>query len=120
MAGDSTAQVIDQVLDRGGFFAGASDLVPVAVGLKKGVVMTAPFWSPGMTASETRIFSVLDKTMVNVEGAEVSAWKVEEYRARDRRLLATWYLIEDSPYMVYGEIMLPNGQIQRMTEVAVP
>jgi hypothetical protein len=58
--------------------------IPVAVGLKKGVVMTAPFWSPGMTASETRIFSVLDKTMVNVEGAEVSAWKVEEYRASRR------------------------------------
>jgi hypothetical protein len=100
--------------------AGASDLIPVAVGLKKGLVMIAPFWRPGMTASEARIFSVLDKTLVSVEGADVSAWKVEEYRAGDRRLLATWYLLEDSPYMVYGEVVLPNGQIQRMSEVAIP
>lgn len=120
VAGDSVAQVIDQTLDRPGFFAGASDLVPVAVGLKKGLVITAPFWSPAMTVSEGRIFSVLDKTVVDVEGAKVAAWKVEEHRASDRRLLATWYLLEDSPYMVYGEVVLPNGQIQRMTEVAIP
>jgi hypothetical protein len=117
--GDSAAQVVDQLLDRAGFFAGASDLVPVAAGLKKGAVMVAPFWSPGMSAAELRIFSVIDKVSVNVEGADVTAWKVEEHRATDRRLLATWYLLEDSPYMVYGEVILPNGQIQRMTEVAI-
>jgi hypothetical protein len=117
---DSAAQAVDQMLDRPGFFAGASDLIPVAVGLKRGLVMTAPFWSPGMTASEDRIFTVHDKTVVTVEGTDVSAWKVEEHRAADRRLLATWYLLEDSPYMVYGEVVLPNGQIQRMSEVAIP
>ena len=117
---DSATHAVDQTLDRSGFFAGASDLVPVAVGLKKGRVMTAPFWSPAMTTSERRIFTVVDKTVVNVEGADVSAWKVEEHRAGDRRLLATWYLLEDSPYMVYGEVQLPNGQVQRMTEVAIP
>ena len=117
---DSAAQAVDQRVDRAGFFAGASDLIPVAVGLKKGLVMIAPFWSPGMTASEARIFSVRDRTTVNVEGVDVSAWKVEEHRASDRRLLATWYLIEESPYMVYGEVVLPNGQIQRMSEVAIP
>jgi hypothetical protein len=120
MGGDSIAQAVDQTLDRPGFFAGASDLIPVAVGLEKGRVMIAPFWRPGMTAAELRIFSVMDKAVVDVEGAKVSAWKVEEYRASDRRLLATWYLLEDSPYMVYGELILPNGQIQRMTEVAIP
>ena len=44
----------------------------------------------------------------------------EERRHADRVLLATWYLTEESPYMVYGEVVLPNGQIQRMTEVAIP
>ena len=117
---DSGSQAVDQIVDRAGFFAGASDLVPVAVGLKKGLVMTAPFWSPGMAASETRIFSIRDRTVVSVEGVDVSAWKVDEHRASDRRLLATWYLIEESPYMVYGEVVLPNGQIQRMSEVAIP
>ena len=27
---------------------------------------------------------------------------------------------ERSPYMVYGEVPLPNGRVQRMTEVAIP
>ena len=118
--GDTAAQAVDQLLDRAGFFAGASDLVPVAVGLEKGAVMTAPFWSPGMSVAELRIFSVIDKVSVNVEGADVTAWKVEEHRASDRRLLATWYLLTESPYMVYGEVVLPSGQVQRMTEVAIP
>jgi hypothetical protein len=55
-----------------------------------------------------------------VEGSEVNAWKVEERRHADRSLLATWYLTETSPYMVYGEVPLPNGEVRRMTEVAIP
>ena len=119
-APDAAVQTVDHLLDRPGFFAGASDLVPLAVGLKAGAVMIAPFWGPAMTVSELRIFTVLPKATVNVEGSMVSAWKVEERRYNDRRLLATWYLTEESPYMVYGEVPLPNGQVQRMTEVPIP
>jgi hypothetical protein len=97
LPGDTTVQTVDVTLDRGGFFAGASDLVPLAVG-----------------------FTVIGKTPVNVEGTEVVAWKVEERRQSDRQLMATWYLLEKSPYMVYGEVPLPNGQIQRMSEVEIP
>ena len=35
-------------------------------------------------------------------------------------MVATWYLIDKSPYMVYGEVPLPNGQVQHMSEVAIP
>jgi hypothetical protein len=35
-------------------------------------------------------------------------------------LLATWWLLDKSPYMVYGEVPLADGTIQRMTEVEVP
>jgi hypothetical protein len=117
-AGDTTVHQIDITLDRAGFFAGASDLVPAAVGFKEGGVMTAPVWNPGMTAVETRIFTTVGKTIVDVEGTKVEAWKVEERRA-DRSLYATWYLLDVSPYMVYGEVVLANGQIQRMTEVEI-
>jgi hypothetical protein len=72
-----------------------------------------------MTRSELRIFSVIGKEAVDVEGSAVEAWKVEERRA-DGALQATWWLLERSPYMVYGEVILPNGQIQRMTEVEIP
>ena len=118
--GDTTVQQVDVTLDRSGFVASASDLVPTAVGLEEGAVMTAPFWSPAMTKSELRIFTVLGQVSVNVEGTDVRSWKVEERRYSDKQLLATWYLVDKSPYMVYGEMPLPNGQTQRMTEVAIP
>ena len=31
-----------------------------------------------------------------------------------------WYLVDRSPYMVYGEVPLPDGTVQRMTEVELP
>jgi hypothetical protein len=120
LPGDTTVQPVDVTLDRPGFVASASDLVPTAVGLKAGTVITAPFWSPAMTKAELRIFSVLGQATVDVEGSHVRAWKVEERRYTDRQLLATWYLVDTSPYMVYGEVPLPNGQTQRMAEVAIP
>lgn len=115
---DTTLQMVNMTIDRPGYFAGASDLVPAAVGFREGAVMMAPVWSPAMTTAETRIFTVVGKETVNVEGTDVEAWKVEERRA-DHSLYATWWLLEESPYMVYGEIVLPNGQVQRMTEVEI-
>jgi hypothetical protein len=120
VAGDSVVQTVDHLLDRPGFFGGASDLVPLAVGLAEGVVVIAPFWTPATMQAELRSFTVIAKTPVNVEGTTITAWKVEERRQGDRTLLATWYLVEDSPYMVYGEVPLPDGQVQRMSEVAIP
>ena len=118
--GDSTATPVDLTLDRPGFIASASDLIPLAAGLEEGRVMTAPVWGPNMSASELRIFSVIGKVPVDVEGTRVTAWKIDEYRHADRKLLATWYMTEASPYMVYGEVVLPTGRVQRMTEVAIP
>lgn len=116
----AAAEAIDYEIDRPGFVASASDLVPLAVGLKKGAVIVAPIWGPPMRAAEMRVFTVLDRTDVDVEGTIVNAWKVEERRQSDAKLLATWYLLDKSPYMVYGEVPLPDGTIQRMTEVEVP
>ncbi|HYD54829.1 MAG TPA: hypothetical protein VEA99_19500, partial [Gemmatimonadaceae bacterium] len=107
-------------LDRPGFFAGASDLVPLAVGLKQGTVITAPVWSPGMPRAELRIFTVVGLDTVTVEGARIEAWKVEERRHADRTLASTWWLLDRSPYMVYGETIGPNGEVRRMTEVETP
>ena len=60
------------------------------------------------------------QTPITVEGTKLVAWKVEERRQADRQLVATWYLLDKSPYMVYGEVPLPNGQVQRMSEVEIP
>lgn len=117
---DSAQQTVDLTLDQMGFIASASDLVPLAAGLKEGVVMTAPVWGPNMTQSELRVFTVAGRGPIDVEGREWNAWKVEERRHRDGRLLAVWYLVGESPYMVAGDVFLPDGRVQKMTEVALP
>ena len=119
LAGDSTIQQVDVTLDQPAFIASASDLVPLAVGLCPGLVMTAPVWGPAMPNAEVRVFSVLGRERVDVEGVAVDSWKVEERVAATGRLVANWYLIDQSPYMVYAEVMLPNGQVQRMTGVSL-
>lgn len=115
---DAAEKPIDITLDRPGYFAGASDIVPAAVGFKKGAIMTAPVWNPSMTKAETRIFVVVGLETIDVEGTMIESWKVEERRT-DNSLYATWWLLDKSPYMVYGEIVLPDGRVQRMTEVEV-
>lgn len=116
---DSAAHPVELTLNQAAFIASASDLVPLAVGLCPGRVMTAPMWSPGMPNAEVRVFTVLGRERVQVEGAWVESWKVDERRERDGSLIATWYLTEQSPYMVYAEVPLPNGQVQRMTGVSL-
>ena len=111
---------VDQVIPRMGYIASASDLLPPAVGFKAGDVYIAPVWGPNMPTAESRIFSVIGKVPTMVEGKEWEAWKVEERRESDRQLMATWYLVEGSPYMVAGEAYLPNGQVQKFTEIALP
>ena len=111
---------IDYTIDRPGFVASASDLVPAAVGFKEGRVISVPIWGPPMQQAEQRRFTIIGKVDVDVEGTRVNAWKVEEHRESDQKLLATWYLLDQSPYMVYGEVPLPDGSVQRMTEVEVP
>jgi hypothetical protein len=120
VAGDTAIRRVESVMPRIGFIAGASDLVPVAAGLKTGMVLVAPVWGPNMAAPEDRVFIVMRDTVVNVEGTPVRARKVEERRREDRSLTANWYLLTESPYMVYGEVPLPDGRIQRMTEVPEP
>lgn len=116
---DAPVEQIDYTIDRPGFVASASDLVPAAVGFQAGRVISVPIWGPGMQQSEQRKFTILGKVDIDVEGSPVNAWKVTEHRESDNKLLATWYLLDKSPYMVYGEVPLPDGTVQRMTEVEV-
>ncbi|HSJ63913.1 MAG TPA: hypothetical protein VK922_08395 [Gemmatimonadaceae bacterium] len=117
---DSVEWQVDQVVPRMGFIASASDLVPLAVGLRAGSVIVAPVWGPNMATAESRIFTIVGQASTMVEGREWLAWKVEERRESDRRLMAVWFLTDASPYMVAGEVYLPNGNVQKMTEIALP
>ncbi len=117
---NAAVEPLDYTIDQPGFVASASDLVPAAVRLDSGVVILAPVWQPGSTTSEMRVFTVVGRANPDVEGTRVGSWKVEERRRSDKTLLATWYLLDRSPYMVYGEVPLPDGSVQRMTEVLIP
>jgi hypothetical protein len=117
---DSIPTSVDTTVARMGFIASASDLVPLAAGLKEGRVVIAPVWGPNMPAAEYRVFTVAGRESIMVEGTRWSAWKVEERRQSDSKLLANWFLVDGSPYMVAGDVFLPDGQIQKMTEVAIP
>ncbi len=112
-------QQVDITLPRAAFMQNASDLVPLAVGLREGRIMTAPMWNPGTSEFNVRVFIVRAQMNMDVEGTMVRAWPVEERTLADK-LISTWYLIEQAPYMVAGEVPLPNGGVQRMTEVSVP
>lgn len=120
LASDTVDRDVEITIDRPGFIASASDLIPLAAGLSRGKVMTAPVWGPSMPRSELRIFAVLDRETIKVEGSDVTAWRIEERNYDDKKLVATWWMTEESPYMVYGEVPMPNGQVRRMTEVAIP
>ena len=120
-AANAAVQQVSYEIERPGYVASASDLVPLAVGLRQGAVILAPIWGPAMQSrSEMRVFTVIGKVDVDVEGTMVNAWKVEERKQGDPKLLATWWLLDKSPYMVYGEVPLPDGTVQRMTEVEIP
>jgi hypothetical protein len=111
---------VDATIETPGWFIGASDLVPIAAGLRSGEVMVAPLWGPNLSAPEYRVFEVFGDTTLAFEGISVRARKVEERRRSDGSLTATWWLTLERPYMYYGEVPLPSGGVQRMTEVPIP
>lgn len=112
---------LDLRLSRAAYPAAASDLVPMGLPLRPGLVLTAPVWQLGMSDAETRVFTVIDRRPTPVAGRTWDAWAVEEHALRDGRavLIGTWYLVEEPPYMVYAEVVGPGGARQRMTEVLI-
>ena len=115
--GEREPRVIDRTIDRPGFFAGASDLVPMAITLRPGLVVTAPVWAPAMAATQVRVFTVVGRERVQVEGDEMEGWKIEERVRGNERILATWYVTDVSPFMLLAVSELPDGRPQRITGV---
>lgn len=115
---DTTLRDFDWTLPRLGFWGSASDLVPPAVGLRTGAVMSVPVWTGDSIPPVQHVFRVLGERTVNVEGVDVVAWAVEERVEATDELEATWYLVDRSPYMVLAEIPTQNG-VMRITGVSL-
>ena len=116
---DTAARPIDWTLPRMGYWASASDLVPPAVGMRTGAVMSVPVWSGDSIPPVQHVFRVLGERTVDVEGEAVVAWAVEERVEATDELKATWYLVDRSPYMVLAEVPTQNG-VMRITGVNEP
>jgi hypothetical protein len=116
-AGAATPVAVE--LSRAAFPAAASDLVPMVVQLRKGLVIEAPVWQFGMPDVETRLFDVVDRREMTVAGTAWNSWVVEDRAVRDRAVvfIGTWYIVDEPPYMIYAEVVGPGGVRQRMTEV---
>jgi hypothetical protein len=91
----------------------------MAITLRPGLVVTAPVWAPAMTATQVRVFTVLGRERVRVEGDELEGWKIEERIRGNDRILNTWYVTDVSPFMLLAESELPDGRRQRITGVAL-
>lgn len=119
---DAPFTPVDLQLSAAAFPAAASDLVPMALPLRRGLVLVAPVWQFGMRDVETRIFDVVDQRPTTVAGQEWNTWVVEERALRGGPpvFLATWYVVNEPPYMVYAEVITAGGARQRMTEVLLP
>jgi hypothetical protein len=91
----------------------------MAIALRPGLVVTAPVWSPAMERTQVRVFTVLGRERLRVEGDDVTGWKIEERIRGNDRVLATWYVTDVSPFMLLGESTLPDGRRQRITGVAL-
>ena len=116
---DGAVTPVEVQLSRAAYPAGASDLVPMGVKLKEGLVMTAPVWQMGMPDAETRIFTVVARRPTPVAGKTWNAWVVEEraVRGSTQVFIGTWYVVDEIPYMIYAAVVGPDGGKQRMTEV---
>jgi hypothetical protein len=119
---DAAHSDVDITLSEAAYYAGASDLPPVAAGLAEGKVMIMPVWQPGMQQIERRTFTVTGRKEVKAGDTTWNAWVVEERAMRGGTvlLLATWYMTDKAPYMVYAEQTLQDGTRQRITEFLIP
>lgn len=115
----AAVDTVDVTLDRAGFMAAASDLVPVAAGLTPGQVLVAPVWGPQQGSPVDHVFVVRGDSVVTVEGKPVRARRVDEHERAGGKRTASWWLLGERPYMVYGEVPGEAG-VTRITEVGIP
>ena len=110
-------QPVDQTLDRDGFDSGIVTLLSAAMAFRPGLVITIPIVTHSSGVSDVTVLAVIGREKVQVGGSRVDAWKVEQRRAGERTLSATWYLMDSPPYVAAGEVVVPGGQIMRLTRV---
>ncbi len=66
-------------------------------------------WGPQQASPVDHVFVVQGDSTVTVEGKAVRATRVDEHERAGGKRTASWWLLLERPYMVYGEVPGADG-----------
>ena len=116
----SEPQPVDFELSEAGFASGAADLIPYAVGLREGLTMTLPLWSPPGRAVQTQIWTVTGRESIAFDGRSVPSWVMEHFDAGGPSAKGRIWFVDEPPYVVQWDLFGENGVLIRMIGEKAP
>lgn len=108
------AQPVEFELPEAGFASGAADLIPYAVGLREGLTLTLPLWSPPGRKFETETWTVVARDSVAFDGRTVPSWVMEQHAAGATRAKGRIWFVDEPPYVVRWDVFGDDGAVVRM------
>lgn len=110
----SEPQPVEFELPEAGFASGAADLIPYAVGLREGLTMTFPLWSPPGRGIETQTWTVTKRDSVSFDGRTVPSWVMEHFDAGEPDAKGRIWFVDEPPYVVRWDLFGEEGVVIRM------
>ena len=107
-------QQVDFELPDAGFAAGAADLIPYAVGLREGLTMTLPLWSPPGRKLETEVWTVTGIEQIAFDGRTVPSYVMEHFAPGDPKAKGRIWFVDEPPYVVQWDLFPEEGVVVRM------
>lgn len=105
---------VDFTLPEAGFASGAADLIPYAVGLRDGLTMTLPLWTPPGQKMERQIWTVVGREPFAYEGRRVPSWVMDHFTPGNPKAQGRIWFIDEPPYVVRWELYQQDGKVVRM------
>lgn len=103
----NTEQKLDEDLGLMTTIGGIEDVVVGALPLKVGYSAKIPVYQLGQNGVQWKTYLVTGTKKVTISGQEVNAWVVEE-QGKSKN---TMWLVDQPPYMVKWEFVMPDGGI---------
>lgn len=109
-----TVQHVQFELPEAGFASGAADLIPYAVGLREGLTMTLPLWSPPGRKFERETWTVTARDTVQFDGRAVPSWVMEQFAPGGTTAKGRIWFVDEPPYVVQWDVLHEDGTLVRM------
>lgn len=107
-------QAVEFELPEAGFASGAADLIPYAIGLREGLTMTLPLWSPPGRTLETQVWTVTGIQQIEFDGRTVPSWVMEHFDVGDPAPKGRIWFVDEPPYVVQWDLFPEEGVLIRM------